>query len=149
MRITKHSIAYVCILLAVVTLLGYVLRYQYSIYGNPIRKLSIGDSRFRVEVVTEKSKMEKGLGGRKSLCRTCGMLFQFPKEGDYAFWMKDMKLSLDIVWISNDKIVFIKESIPKDSQDIFQSPMKSDRVLELPVGTVRTFGIHEGQAVSF
>ena len=41
----------------------------------------------------------QGLSGRPNLAAGTGMLFVFEQAGSYAFWMKDMRFPLDMVWI--------------------------------------------------
>ena len=51
---------------------------------------------------------QQGLSGRAGLGESEGMLFVFPKDGEYAFWMKDMRFSIDILWLSgNGTIVYM------------------------------------------
>lgn len=40
---------------------------------------------------------------RKSLSRKRGMLFLFDQENKYSFWMKNMYIPLDLIWMSKDK----------------------------------------------
>ena len=63
---------------------------------------------FHVTLAATPEARQKGLMGAQSLAKGTGMLFVFPEEGNYSFWMKDMKFPLDIVWISGEgKIVYI------------------------------------------
>src|SRR3989338_7088649 len=40
----------------------------------------------------------------------------FKKPASYPFWMKDMRFSLDFIWISNRKVVQISENVlPPDA----------------------------------
>ena len=40
------------------------------------------------------------------------MIFVFPKDSDYAFWMKDMNFPLDMVWVSADfHVVGIEKNV--------------------------------------
>ncbi|MBU1092129.1 DUF192 domain-containing protein [Patescibacteria group bacterium] len=55
----------------------------------------------------------QGLSGRLSLSTDEGMLFIFPQEDFYPFWMPNMNFSIDIIWISEAfKIVDIKKNVP-------------------------------------
>lgn len=57
---------------------------------------------------------QKGLMNRTRLCRTCGMIFIYEKEGYYQFWMKDTLINLAMLWIdSKGTIVHIeKNAVP-------------------------------------
>lgn len=79
----------------------------YFIYINKDNKkenkVCIKNKCIQVEVADNTFLREKGLMYRTSLCDDCGMLFIFPAEGKYGFWMKNTKIPLDIIWISKDK----------------------------------------------
>ncbi len=72
------------LLFILVGVIFYFVSQKYSIYGNKIKAVSINGQKFKVEVVKNSLKISKGLGGRKSLCNNCGMLFEFPNTGDYS-----------------------------------------------------------------
>lgn len=63
---------------------------------------------FDVELATTPEARAQGLMFRESIDETKGMLFIFPEEGFYSFWMKNTKIALDIIWLDSDgKVVFI------------------------------------------
>ena len=50
---------------------------------------------------------------RESLDEKSGMLFVFPEDGRYGFWMKNTLIPLDIIWIDNDqRVVDIQTAQP-------------------------------------
>ncbi len=70
----------------------------------------------RFEVVTTVAAQERGLSGRMSIPDNYGMLFVFPKDDTYGFWMKDMLTSIDMIWLSdNGTIIKIDASVPANS----------------------------------
>ncbi len=112
--------------------------------------VEIGQKVFKVEIVKDSWELEKGLGGRKPLAENRGMLFVFPKEDFYQFWMKDMKFSIDIIWINQGKIVDIKEKAPIPTTNFLEqyrpeSPAKY--VLEIGAGLVEKYRFKVGDAV--
>jgi uncharacterized membrane protein (UPF0127 family) len=55
---------------------------------------------------------EQGLGGRVLLAPNTAMLFVFPSDGMYGFWMKDMQFPIDILWLdASAKVVHIESSL--------------------------------------
>ncbi|HEV2613770.1 MAG TPA: DUF192 domain-containing protein [Gammaproteobacteria bacterium] len=94
-----------------------------------------------VEQVSTPVAMEQGLSGRKSLANNEGMLFVFPKEGFYPFWMKSMLFPIDIIWLDkNYKVVYVKENAQPCTQ--FDCPMitpdkPAQYVLEAAPGTFK------------
>lgn len=102
---------------------------------------------FSVELATTEDERLIGLGGRDALCPDCGMLFVFGHPDRYGFWMKDMRFPLDILWIKDDKIVFIASKISPDFSQSIQPPVSADKVLELNAGTADKYDIAEGSVV--
>src|SRR5262245_64251218 len=65
---------------------------------------------FQVEVADTPAKRELGLQYRRDLAVDRGMIFLFPAESVDSFWMKNMPIPLDMMFISKDrKIVGIVE----------------------------------------
>lgn len=85
----------------------------------------------------------KGLSGVDKLKSNEGMLFIFPKEGNYGFWMKDMNFPIDIIWIDRDlKVAGVaKNVLPSTYPQAFYPPTPVPYVLELPAGTFDANGL--------
>ena len=129
--------------------MGHYLANVNSNQGNKIIPIGIKGNVFHAEVVSSQDKLEKGLGARKDLCASCGMLFEFQKAGKYSFWMKDMLIPLDMIWISQGKIVYIGKDIQPDFKGTLTPSESADKVLEINAGKVDELGIKIGDAVSF
>lgn len=96
----------------------------------------------QVEVVNTPQSIEQGLSGRETL-ETDGMLFVFPQAAPRAFWMKDMRFAIDILWIRDGKIVGRAESAspptlgtPLSELVRYVSPEPVDMVLETLPGKI-------------
>jgi uncharacterized membrane protein (UPF0127 family) len=129
----KNKILAMLILLAVLLALGIFLylKNKNSIYDSNGRRASLGNCVFNIEAVSGEDDRKKGLAGRDTLCNDCGMLFVFDKEGDYFFWMKDMRFPIDIIWLRDNKVVDIIQNVNHQSKNVYDSNEKSDKVLEL------------------
>jgi len=69
------------------------------------------DKTFQVEVADTQEERTRGLMHREVLPEDQGMLFVFPEEGIYSFWMKDTLIPLDIIWIDKvGKVVYMQEN---------------------------------------
>lgn len=114
-----------------------------------VHTVEIGGQTVRVDIADTPQKREKGLGGRASLLPDEGMLFVFPADGKYAFWMKDMQFPIDILWLSaSSTIVDIAESIsPSVYPASFLPHALARYVLELPAGFSNEYGVHVGDSV--
>jgi uncharacterized membrane protein (UPF0127 family) len=80
----------------------------------------------------------KGLMDRQALAGDEGMFFVFPEEDAYAFWMKNMRFPIDIIWINNEfKVVDMETGVePCGSQSCpsFVPQAKCRYVLEVNAG---------------
>lgn len=87
-----------------------------------------------VEIADTQEKRSEGLMYRNYLPPVRGMLFVFPREGSYSFWMKNTKIPLDIIWIDeNLKIVHIEDNVKPCLELVcpkYSSPTKAKYVLE-------------------
>jgi uncharacterized membrane protein (UPF0127 family) len=104
-------------------------------------KLIVGKQILEVEVVDTNPKRNKGLSGREKLTEGQGMLFVFPQSGKHSFWMKDMNFNLDMIWVSNEKIVGISKNVPAPASPTedrnlpsYFPPEPVDQVLEVISG---------------
>lgn len=93
-----------------------------------------------IEVADTPQKRVQGLSGREVVEDDYGMLFIFDVEGRSGFWMKDMRVPIDIIWISaQGTIVHIEHSLSPDTYpEIFTPPYPARYVLETKAGYART-----------
>ncbi len=107
---------------------------------------------FTVEIAKTPKEQEVGLSEKTSLPNDKGMLFVFEKPGFYSFWMKNMKLPIDILFINNNKIVTIFENAqpPTSSLEnlqIYSPSQEADKTLEINAGTSKKYGIQVGDEI--
>lgn len=122
----------------------------------PYRKdktVRIGDAAIYAEIPDNPDSQAKGLGGRPCILPDQGMLFVFPQPGQYAFWMKDMKFPIDILWISEDHRVVGQEIDvqPNTYPDRFINKKENAAkyVLELKSERSRELKVNIGTPVNF
>ena len=101
----------------------------------------------QIEIAATKETQEKGLGGRTELPKNYSMLFVFGAPENRAFWMKDMLISIDIVWLREDGVILgIEHSVsPKTYPKLFYSPGLVSYVLETNAGFARESGWSVGE----
>ncbi len=137
MRASKFTVVIVCSL-AILLLIAGLSYIFFTSRANPIlSELVIGDQTVHVYVADTDAERELGLSGRERLAPDEGMLFVFPIEGKFSFWMKDMKFPIDILWLSNDgTVIYIEENVSPDSYPEQFAPKSglARYVLELPAG---------------
>jgi uncharacterized membrane protein (UPF0127 family) len=101
-------------------------------------RISLDDVTIQVRVADTAEKQQHGLSNTDSLATNQGMLFVFPQDGKYAFWMKDMKYALDILWLNaNGRIVHIEQNVkPASFPATYGGSVSARYVLELSSGFV-------------
>lgn len=116
--------------------------------------ITINEAKLKVEIADTQPKRSKGLGGRTSLVEGEGMLFVFPKEDKYPFWMKGVSFPLDFIWVKGDKVVDLLENVSpaqagqKDADlPIYVPKEPIDKMLEVPAGTVARLNLKVGDSV--
>lgn len=112
--------------------------------------VTIGGKAVQVDVATAPAEREQGLGGREHLAPDTGMLFIFPEDGMYRFWMKDMRFPIDMLWLTADgTIVGVHADVlPSTYPATFGADVPARYVLELPAGYAQAYGIRLGDVVS-
>ena len=77
--------------------------------------VSIGDKIYKCQLAKNDGDHKKGLMDIEYLAPDEGMLFEFPKEGTYEFWMKNTSLELTQISINDDnEVEEIYQAIPND-----------------------------------
>jgi len=108
-----------------------------------------------VQIADTTEERASGLMGQKSLDEFDGMLIIFDKELVPAFWMKNMQIPLDILYIGADKkIKHITPSVPPcaagESECVqYTSPIPVQYVLELNAGFAEKYGVKTGDETMF
>lgn len=121
--------------------------------GRPEAIIAIKGEQFAVALADTPTARAEGLSGRSALGENEGMLFLFPRPEIQRFWMKGMRIPIDIVWILEGTVVGFEErvlpepGVPIEKLTVYQSPQPVDRVLEVKAGTVERLGIREGDRI--
>ncbi len=122
----------------------------------PISTVTIDSQVINVELAISSDQKAKGLSGRKSLDAGGGMLFIFTNENKaQSFWMKDMLIPLDLIWIQGGKIIRIDKNVPAPATSTLDSKLKIysagvpvDFVLEVNSGFSDTNGVKVGDTIT-
>lgn len=112
--------------------------------------VTIGQNKIEATAAVSPAKRQQGLSNVSTLGDNSGMLFVFEQPGLHSFWMKDTLVPLDIVWISNNKIVDIQtmpvEGNPENPTMSYLPKSPANSALEVPAGAAKNWQI--GQSVS-
>lgn len=125
------------------------------------KTITVGSKVINIEIADTPEKRSQGLSGRTELATDAGMLFVFGTEGDVpkkdltpGFWMKDMKISIDIIWINDNKVVKIDKSVPIPAEGtadnklpVYSPGQPIDYVLEVNPGFSDANNIKVGDTI--
>lgn len=134
-------------ILAICAAVG-LLVWLVSSYEAPPKLKTITVSDYSFEVVDTLEEREQGLSGRTEVPED-GMLFVFPQESSAGFWMKDMLISIDIIWIRDDGVIIgIEENVSPDTYpEAFYPPEPVHYVLEVAAGDAKARGWGVGSVI--
>jgi uncharacterized protein len=122
-----------------------------SCQTNNVSSVVINDEVFKVEIADSQIERTKGLMFRSFLPKDQGMLFIFENTGRHSFWMKNTKISLDIIWIDEDsKIVHIHNEAEPCKEEYCNPiyPSKDAKyVLELNAGIAESLKLEVGNQI--
>jgi len=127
---------------------------QPSPAATTAKTVKISGSEINVEIAKTKEERSIGLSKRESLDQNSGMLFVFDGKSSPSFWMKDTKISLDIIWIKDGKITKIEKNVKpeigkNDSElTIYPAPGNTDYVLEVNAGYCLKNNIKIGDSIT-
>lgn len=95
----------------------------------------------------------RGLMFKEDIGPSAGMLFIFEEEAPHAFWMKNMRFPLDLVWLDRQKrVVDIRTDCPPCTDTACESVVPGHPalyVLEVKAGFVARNRIAIGQRAEF
>lgn len=110
--------------------------------------------RFHVEIADNDNERSRGLMFRDEMDDDRGMLFIHDEQMPLAYWMKNTKIPLDILYFDNErKLVSQQRDVPPCSLGNRCPPYPSQAparyVLELNAGQAAKFGLKEGAVLTF
>lgn len=121
------------------------LLYQEN-YKTP---LAISNQIFMTEIADTPESMQKGMMFRPTMADNQAMLFVYPTPQPMAFWMKNTRIPLDMLFFdANYRLQEIKANVPPcQTANCPDYPAKHDNnqyVIELKGGSAKKFGITVG-----
>lgn len=111
----------------------------------------MADEQIALEVAQTQEQQALGLMFRSALPENRGMLFPFSHPRRARFWMKDVPVPLDMVFLRNSEVIFIAAEVPPCAN----LPCPSygpetelvDQVIELRSGRAAEIGLQPGDTV--
>src|SRR5262250_799551 len=103
--------------------------------GSGARAIAPDGRVFQLELALTPEQQALGYMYRAKVPRDQGMLFVFPDSDFHSFWMKNCRVALDILWMSDDfTIVHLEPQVPpclKDPCPGYAPMSKARYVLEI------------------
>ncbi|MCL5043491.1 MAG: DUF192 domain-containing protein [Gammaproteobacteria bacterium] len=120
--------------------------------GNPLVRVDLAGKNFHLEYVADPESRRQGLMGRDSLAADGGMLFDFPQGTQPRIWMRNMQISLDLLFVDNHgRVVDIYQQVPPCLSmpcEVYPASQPLRFVIEVPAGTVEALQLESGMQVT-
>ena len=116
--------------------------------------VELGGERFKVEVADDDAERSRGLMFRDAMPADHGMLFLHDRQEAQAYWMKNTKIPLDILYFDNERrLVSQQRDVPPcsagDACPAYPSNAPARYVLELNAGQAARLGLEDGAELRF
>lgn len=116
--------------------------------------VELGGQRYTVEIARTDAERERGLMFRDTLPGGHGMLFIHVRQEPQAYWMKNTRIPLDILYFDQDRhLVAQQRDVPPcslgDACPPYPSNAPARYVLELNAGEAARLGLHDGDMITF
>lgn len=100
---------------------------------------------WRVEIAAAEHERARGLMYRRSLAEDRGMIFLMPGDHDWAFYMRNTYIPLDMVFIDRDwRVVGVQANTRPLTETLRRGGAPCRYVLELAAHQARKHGIRSG-----
>lgn len=111
--------------------------------------VELGGTRYGVEIADNDEERARGLMFREEMAAVAGMLFVHDREAPQAYWMKNTKIPLDILYFdSARKLVSQQRDVPPcslgDGCPPYPSAAPARYVLELNAGEAARLNLRDG-----
>ncbi|KGM54485.1 ACR family protein [Lysobacter arseniciresistens ZS79] len=116
--------------------------------------VDIGGERYQVEVADDNAERARGLMFRDALADGHGMLFIHEREEPQAYWMKNTRIPLDILYFDASRaLVSQQRDVPPctagNACPSYPSDAAALYVLELNAGEAARLGLEDGEMLQF
>ncbi len=106
-----------------------------------------------LEIAADDEMRQQGLMFRDHIDPGRGMLFVFPRDDVFSFWMKNTRIPLDMIWIdANKRIVGMRENVPPchvEDCPSYGPGVVARYVLEVGGGEAAKHRLKTGDALQF
>lgn len=110
-------------------------------------QFKVGNQVVQLEVAKTPEEQAMGLMHRSQLPPERGMLFPFSPARQVGFWMKNVLINLDMVFLHKGKVVAIASNVPPCTTEpcpVYGPAELVDQVIELNGGRAKELGLKPG-----
>jgi uncharacterized membrane protein (UPF0127 family) len=114
-------------------------------------KVKLGNEIIELEVAKTEQQQQIGLMYRTNMPKNRGMIFLFDPPRYTRFWMKNVSIPLDMIFLKNGKIAAIFADVPPCNSTpcaTYGPDKEIDRVIELGGGRAQELGLKVGDLVN-
>lgn len=116
--------------------------------------VEVGGQRYAIELADDDAERARGLMFRDAMATDRGMLFIHDAEEPQAYWMKNTRIPLDILYFNGGrKLVAQQRDVPPcslgDACPSYPSDAPARYVLELNAGEAARLGLKDGSEMRF
>lgn len=126
--------------------------YTFTKEGELVFSDSLGNTKVKIdiEIADDDYQQQLGLMNRKEMKENQGMLFIFPKQDWRSFWMRNTLISLDMIFVDeNKKIVTIHKNTRILSDTSYPSSKPAKYVVEVIAGFTDKYNIQVGDKIDW
>ncbi|PIT97863.1 MAG: hypothetical protein COT71_03765 [Candidatus Andersenbacteria bacterium CG10_big_fil_rev_8_21_14_0_10_54_11] len=154
--------------LCIAGLLAAVLAHQHNPSGSakpmPIAfdcpdfsrsRITVGANSMSIGIAATAQEQRRGLSDCREVPVGLGLLFPYQPPQPAVFWMKDMLIPIDIIWIADGQVVGVEHNVPPPVPGTpnktlvrYPAPEPVSAVLEVAAGTAVEQGIEVGTHVT-
>lgn len=115
--------------------------------------VEVGGARYAVEIADDNAERSRGLMFRDQMAAGHGMLFIHDREEPQAYWMKNTRIPLDILYFDEARVLVSQQrDVPPCSAGNACPSYPSDEparyVLELNAGEAEKLGLRDGHELT-
>lgn len=112
----------------------------------------IGDQLVCLEIAQTPRQQQIGLMYRTSLAANRGMLFPYNPPRKVRFWMKNVRIPLDMVFLRDGEVMYVAANVPPCISwecPTYGPDLLIDQVIELRGGRAAELGVEVGDRINF
>lgn len=116
-----------------------VLVFSKKAFHKPVSPEPHQKNSYSFLIADTPEKRKQGLSGIDSLPASTVLLFSFDTDSNCGIWMKNMKFSIDTIWLDRDfKVIDFKEKLsPLSYPEIFYPSLPCRYLIEAKEGFIK------------